>query len=200
MTMRRRLRRNAIGEQFAPRPIRMLRSPAYCALSLSARRVLDRVEIEMADHGGTDNGKLPVTYDDFARYGIDRHAISPAIRETIALGFLEVTESGRAGNAEWRKPNLFRLTYRHTNYNPTHEWARIETDEQAQVLVRAARSAPPEEQNPSGGKRQFPVGETPTENANSIPEKPPLQAIPEKPPLLSRSPGRDAVTKTTRGR
>ena len=30
---------------------------------------LDRVEIELADHGGVDNGKLPVTFDDFVRYG-----------------------------------------------------------------------------------------------------------------------------------
>jgi hypothetical protein len=89
-----------------------LRSPAYCVLSLSARRLLDRMEIELADHGGTDNGKLPVTYDDFERYGIHRHAIGPAIRELVALGFVEITEVGRAGNAEWRKPNVFRLTYR----------------------------------------------------------------------------------------
>lgn len=140
-----RRRRTAIGEQFAPRPIRMMRSPAWCALSLSARRVLDRVEIEMADHGGTDNGKLPVTYDDFGRYGIYRHAIGPAIREAVALGFLQVTEPGRAGNAEWRKPNLFRITYRNTdNDGPTHEWTRIETDEQAEALTRAARSTPPQ--------------------------------------------------------
>ena len=89
-----------------------LRSPAYRVLSLSARRLLDRMEIELADHGGTDNGKLPVTYDDFERYGIHRHAVGPAIRELVALGFVEITEVGRAGNAEWRKPNVFRLTYR----------------------------------------------------------------------------------------
>lgn len=132
-------RRTSIGEQFAPRTIRMLRSPAYCALSLSARRVLDRIEIELADHGGTDNGKLPVTYDDFERYGIHRHAVGPAIREAVALGFLEITEAGRAGNAEWRKPNVFRLTYRHTKYAPTHEWEKIETTEEAEATARAAR-------------------------------------------------------------
>jgi len=96
----RRGRRTTIGAQFAPRRIDMLRSPAYCALSLSARRVLDRLEIELADHGGTDNGKLPVTYDDFQRYGLHRQAIFPAIRETIALGFVEITEEGIAGTAE----------------------------------------------------------------------------------------------------
>jgi hypothetical protein len=46
----------------------MIKSPAWSVLSLSARRVLDRIEIEHADHGGNDNGRLPVTYDDFERY------------------------------------------------------------------------------------------------------------------------------------
>jgi hypothetical protein len=118
----------------------MLRSPAYCVLSLSARRVLDRIEIEMADHGGTDNGRLPVTYDDFGRYGIHRHAIGPAIREVVALGFVEITEAGRAGNAEWRKPNLFRLTYRHTKYEATNDWDKIKTPEEAEANARSARA------------------------------------------------------------
>jgi hypothetical protein len=133
-------RRTRIGGQFAPHTIEMLRSPAWRALSLSARRVLDRVEIELADHGGTDNGKLPVTFDDFEQYGIHRHAIGPAIREVCALGFLEITESGRAGNADWRKPNRFRLTFRNTKYSPTNEWQKI-TEEEAEFIARLARTA-----------------------------------------------------------
>ena len=78
-------RRNKIGGQFAWRLIEMLESPAFRVLSLSARRVLDRIEIELARHGGSDNGRLPVTFDDFHRYGIHRHAVAPAIRETIGL-------------------------------------------------------------------------------------------------------------------
>jgi hypothetical protein len=134
-------RRTSIGEQFAPHTIAMLRSPAWRILSLSARRMLDRIEIELADHGGTDNGKLPVTFDDFQQYGIHRHAIGPAIREVVALGFVEITELGRAGNAEWRRPTLFRLTYRHTKYAPTNEWQKI-TEEQAEQIARTARFRP----------------------------------------------------------
>ena len=144
-------RRTSIGEQFAPHTISMLRSPAWRALSLSARRVLDRIEIELADHGGTDNGKLPVTYDDFEQYGIHRHSIGPAIREVVALGFVEITEPGRAGNAEWRRPSLFRLTYRNTKYAPTNEWEKI-TEEQAELIARTARIAPPQ-------KNKIPVAE-----------------------------------------
>ncbi len=143
-------RRTMIGGQFAPHTIEMLRSPAWCTLSLSARRVLDRIEIELADHGGVDNGKLPVTYDDFCRYGIHRHAIGPAIREAVALGFLEITEVGRAGNAEFRKPNLFRLTYRNTrNMAPTDEWKKINADKSAAEIKRQCRKTP----NISDGNR-----------------------------------------------
>jgi len=145
-------RRTSIGEQFAPHTIAMLRSPAWRALSLSARRILDRIEIELADHGGTDNGKLPVTYDDFIRYGIERHAIRPAIREVVALGFVEITEAGRAGNAEWRKPNLFRLTFRNTKYAPTNEWQKV-TEEQANPIARTARIAAPRKIKTQCGKK-----------------------------------------------
>ena len=54
--MSRELRKSIPG-QFAPRLIEMLESPAYCVLSLSARRVLDRLEIELGHHGGKDNGR-----------------------------------------------------------------------------------------------------------------------------------------------
>src|SRR5262245_22026447 len=100
-------RRNSICVQFSMHRIEMIESPAWQALSLSARRLLDRLEIELAHHGGNDNGKLPATYQDFISYGIGTDQIAPAIREVEALGFVRVTERGRGGNAEYRKPNLF---------------------------------------------------------------------------------------------
>jgi hypothetical protein len=134
-------RRKTISGQFAPRTIEMLESPAFRVLSLSGRRVLDRVEIELAHHGGTDNGNLPVTYDDFQEFGMDRHAVAPGIRECEALGFLEITQRGRAGNAEWRSPNRFRLTYRHTDRaGPTDDWRKIKSMEEAWAIARRARA------------------------------------------------------------
>jgi hypothetical protein len=127
----------------------MLESPAYRTLSLSARRVLDRIEIELAHHGGKDNGRLPVTFDDFLAYGIHRHAIGPAIREAVALGFVEITRPGRAGNAEWRLPNLFRLTYRPAKNLPgdgSHEWKSITDLAEAERLAGAARKNKPKSQ------------------------------------------------------
>jgi hypothetical protein len=37
----------------------MLESPAFRVSSLACRRILDRIAVEYAHHGGNDNGKLP---------------------------------------------------------------------------------------------------------------------------------------------
>ena len=154
----------------------MLECEAFRVLSVSAHRVLARIEIELAHHGGTDNGRLPVTYQNFQDYGMDRDAVAPAIRECEALGFIEVTEHGRAGNAEFRSPNLFRLTYLPTKgADFTDEWRQIETTEDALRLAREARRVPPKKQNSTRGKPHVSVGRTPTENENPHPGKPRLQ-------------------------
>jgi hypothetical protein len=93
----------------------------------------------------------------------------------VALGFAEITERGRAGNAEFRSPHKFRLTYFHVGRAPpTNEWQRIKTVEEAQALTRAARRKVPQKTkvqwrktpNLSGGnrhrKRQFQSAETTT--------------------------------------
>jgi hypothetical protein len=118
----------------------MLESPAYRILSLSARRCLDRIEIEHIHHGGQENGQLPVTYDHFSEYGVHRHAIRRALRELAALGFIEITEQGVAGNAAHRAPNKFRLTYiRVGRVQPTHEWRHVKSTDDAEMIAKAAR-------------------------------------------------------------
>jgi hypothetical protein len=194
-----RRRRTQIEGQFAPRLIEMLRAPAHSVLSLSGRKVLDRIEIELAEHGGAYNGKLPVTFEDFCHFGINRGQIAPAIRECVALGFIEITEHGRAGNSEFRRPNVFRLTYRDVDSGakPTHEWRRITTVEQAKIIARRAREtrtdagpARSKNQKAGAGKRTISMPKTSTENLDSIPQKPALHGIPQKPALLSISPVR----------
>jgi hypothetical protein len=133
-------RRNKIGEQFAARTVAMLRSPAYRVLSLTGHRILARLEIELAAHAGRENGFLPCTFDDFEQYGIQRHSIAPAIRETVALGFHEITQYGRAGNREFRRPHLFRITYKPTDNAPqSDEWDRIKSIEEAEAIALKAR-------------------------------------------------------------
>lgn len=163
-------RKTPIGGQFSPRLIEMLESPAYRVLSQSAHRFISRLEIELAHHGGQDNGKLPCTFDDCQQYGIHRHAIGPAIREAVALGFVEVTEQGSAGNAEHRRPSLYRLTYRPAHGIPddgSHEWRRIKTVEDAINISAMARKtiAPSrKKQKSNDGKRHVPNPEYTTES------------------------------------
>ena len=138
----------------------MLLSPAWRVLSLSARRVLDRLEIERAQHGGQDNGRLPVTFEQLFEYGIHRHAIAPAVRELEALGFAIVTERGRSGNAGYRKPNLFRITFHPGGTDsgePSDEWRSIKTLEEAETLAATARGAKAEGYRPRRAKNKTPV-------------------------------------------
>jgi hypothetical protein len=134
-------RRNAIGESWISYSRSMLESPALRVLSQAAIRVMHRIEIEHMHHGGAENGRLVVTYDQFEEYGVYCHAISPALRELVVLGFLEVTEKGCGGNENHRRANRFRLTYVNmkSREQPTHEWRHIATIDEAERLVRQAR-------------------------------------------------------------
>jgi hypothetical protein len=141
--MSKRKRNSITAEQWFWFDREALESPAFRQLSLSALRVYFRIALEYMHHAGKDNGRLPVTYDQFVEYGIHRHAIAPAIRELEALGFVEVTQRGKASAGGNSFPNYFRLTDRPTKGDPrTCEWKRIKTDEQAQMLAREARNPP----------------------------------------------------------
>jgi hypothetical protein len=139
-------RQKIAAKQWAWLSIEAMESPAYRALSLSGHRVLARIQIEHAHHGGADNGKLPVTFRDFQRYGIHPNAIAPAIREVATLGFIRITREGVASSAkEYRVPNLFALTHLPTNDGQdaaTDDWRRHKTIEDADEAARNARSQP----------------------------------------------------------
>jgi hypothetical protein len=180
--------RRSINGAFAWRLIEMLESPANRVLSLSAKRILERLEIELYLHGGkpSENGKLPCTYDHFAEFGLHRHAIAPAIRELVALGFVEIIQQGCAGNAGYRQPTLYRLTYRHcgSHKETTDEWRRIRTVEEAEAIAERARS--PQSRRQPKTKVQCrksslaPVPETITEKDHSpVPETITTVPVPE---------------------
>jgi hypothetical protein len=118
----------------------MLESPPFRALSRAGHRILARLEIELGHNGGTNNGKLKVPYAHFEAYGIDRESIAPAIREVVALRFVEITKKGRGGNAEYRELTEYRLTYKDTDYaKPTNDWRSI--GDNAPAIASAARKA-----------------------------------------------------------
>jgi hypothetical protein len=68
-------RRDSINGQFAARRTELLESPAYRTLSRSGHMVISRIEIELSHHGGNDNGRPPVTTEDFVQYGMHRRVI-----------------------------------------------------------------------------------------------------------------------------
>jgi hypothetical protein len=199
-------RRNSINDQWSARRREMLESPAYRVLSQSAHRAISRIELELCYHGGNDNGRLPVTFDDFIEYGIDRASVAPALREGEALGFIHITERGRGGNREYRMPNKFYLTFAVGRGSrakpPTDEWRKIKTLPEAKAIARFARAAKDqravahgkkhaekrtEKQNPGAGKSYASMRQTHTDNENGSVRVLHTTGSPEKPVLLSIS-------------
>ena len=140
-------RRNSINDQWSARRREMPQLPAYRVLSQSAHRVMSRIELELCYHGGNDNGQLPVTFENFVEYGVDRASVAPAQREGEALGFWRITDRGRGGNCEHRAPHKFYLTFaigRGSRANPpTDDWRKIKTIEEAHGRLRAWHAQQP---------------------------------------------------------
>jgi hypothetical protein len=112
----------------------MLESPTYRALSLAALKLIARIELELSYNWGYSNGRLQVTIAQFIEYGLSRNAVAPAIRETAALGFININDYGEFG-----------LTYcgqrgMHPD-PPTHDWSNIKTTKAAERIAAKARAA-----------------------------------------------------------
>jgi hypothetical protein len=139
------VRRNIVAQYFSSRPVELLTSPAFRVLSRAAHLALCRIEIELRQHGGHANGKLIVTTQQFAEYGIHRRMVPAALRELAALGVIRVTVRGRGGNAERRRPNRFLLNYTcgavDAHEEVTNAWSRIQTLLEAEKIAAAARAA-----------------------------------------------------------
>lgn len=190
--MSRPKRRTILAEQWIAYSREMVESPAMRVLSLSATRVMHRIEAEHMSHGGAENGRLQVTYDQFVEWGMDRNAIAPAIRELEKLGFILITQKGVAGS-ENGQANRFRLTYVNSKNRetPTNEWNKIETLEQADELATVARANKDGRARDLGrrsarnrAKKYFPVSKIPTETVSkTLIEIPVSQSA--KPLLLS---------------
>jgi hypothetical protein len=144
-------------EAVSLRSVAMQESPAYRVMSLSAHRVLDRLEIEFAKHGfkPEENGLLPCTYEDFVEYGIHRHAIAPAIRELKALGIARPTRNGSAGNEAHRRPTLFLICCRAAGSDKKTEdgWKRIKSIDEAEAIAKAAREGKADRRASEFGRR-----------------------------------------------
>jgi hypothetical protein len=183
-------RRNAITGQWAARSIEMLESPAYRALSLSAHRALARIEIELAHHGGNDNGKLPVTFDDFVQYGVRRHSIGSSLDELETLGFIKITQHGKmAKGAEYRRPNLFLLATRSELEGVGPErcgWRRFQTMEEAERALERVRARRQNLKAASAETAPKPSAETAPKAKSTSAETAPLTMAETAPLSISR--------------
>jgi hypothetical protein len=190
MAKRRPKERGSIPGSFAWRLIEMLESPANRVMSLSAKRILERLEIELYHHGGKpeENGQLACTYDHFEEYGVYHDAIAPAIRELVALGFVQITRPGCAGNAEYRQPTLYRLTYRHcgSHRETTDEWRQIKTIEEAKAIAERARGKQSERRPKTKLHPWKPGAKPPPETRGENDHFPPLETRGTVPPLETR--------------
>jgi hypothetical protein len=140
---RRRRPRIADGGQFVPHTREMRESFAWRFLPNNARRVLDRLELEHMHHGGAENGSLICTYSDFEKSGLRRQSIALAIRQCVALGFLEITRQGQRCASDFnRVPAQYFLTYLRgvgKSLEATDAWRRVHSDVQAKQLLSKAQ-------------------------------------------------------------
>lgn len=136
-----RLNRPPEGEGFVWLTSRIMQSSAFRAMSLNARKLVDRVQVEHMAHGGTRNGDLIVTYTDLVEWGIRRNSIPPTIAEVVALGILE-HRPGRASHIAGRgHPQVFRISWLPTGDEPpSTKWCAFETIEQAEQVAKTARA------------------------------------------------------------
>jgi hypothetical protein len=130
----------------------MLESPAYLALSITARRILDRLRCEHMNHGGGENGRLKCTYTDFIAFGASRELIPAALRELERLGWIRYQRGGRWGGV--KAPSVYTLTWWPVDGVPaTNDWKRytedtvqaikdgLRADQQARDLHRKRKAA-----------------------------------------------------------
>lgn len=110
-------------------------------MNLSARMVVERIALEHLGHGGANNGRLVVTYDNFVKHGIRRASIALAIEQARALGWIQVVERGRS-YGEAHTPSLYALTWLPTldGKAASNRWKAISTDERALAVIERARS------------------------------------------------------------
>jgi len=122
----------------------MITSPAWQAMSLAARKIVDRLMIEHMAHGGTENGNLIVTYADFRKYGIRDKTIASAIREAVALGWVQVISKGGKARGDIRHPSYYALAWLPwRDATPAkNTWRTVRSPEQAAERKRLARQRP----------------------------------------------------------
>lgn len=148
---------------FAWQTAELLSSPAWRGMSPNTRRLIDRLMIEHIQHGGIENGKLPVTHADFEAHGLSRNFIRAAIDEAEAFGLIRFRRGGRWGGV--KRPSLYQLTWIGTSdAPPTNEWEAT-SEKTVEAWKRAKRRS--KSKRKRNDEKQFSTPQT----ANDLPPK-----------------------------
>lgn len=125
---------------WVPHRLEMLVSPAWRARPIAVMRIIERLEEEHLRHGGTQNGKLYVSFLQFQSAGVSKRVIKPALECAAALGLVEIVKEGEA-RGDVRPPNAYRLTFLPVGKAiPTDEWKRVKA-EKAEAVATVFRAA-----------------------------------------------------------
>jgi hypothetical protein len=117
----------------------MLESPAWAAMTLAARKVVERIGIEHCAHSLKQNGELTVTYENFVAFGIRRSSIIEAIAIARGLGWIDIIVQGKPAQGTYRVASEYALTWlpRRDGTPPTNRWKGIDEARAERVLAAA---------------------------------------------------------------
>jgi hypothetical protein len=151
-----RVSRHECEQPFAQLPLSLLGGVVLNALSIMARRVLDRLIAEHLKHGGRDNGRLHVSYRQLAQWTRANDGnIPPALAELVDLGLLVITHGERVAGSSKVAPNVYRLTFfpDHEDAASTDEWRRWEPSRGAPHGMRRRAAPVKPSRPPANGAR-----------------------------------------------
>lgn len=124
------------GEPFVTLSRELLTSPAWRAMSINCRRLIDFLMIEHLNHAGSENGNLCATYDQLVAFGIPRRLIHVSMDEAEMLKLVFI-ERGARKSSGLSHMNRFTLTFvrqrimageRMGYVPPSGEWKRIKQE------------------------------------------------------------------------
>jgi|SRR5205085_12075648 len=121
-----------------PVPGHVLLSAAWMGLPLSARRVLDAIMSDHAQHGGQMNGELLAPYTQLQARGVRRSSIKEALVILEAVGLIKADRDTRSGAV--KRATMYRLTWLGTpdGLTATNDWKAIKTEEEADARINNA--------------------------------------------------------------
>jgi hypothetical protein len=122
------------SDVFVKHTLELLESPAYRTLPWKALKALRYFEVQHLKFGGERNGSLPGSHRQLIKAGIDKGAVTSALRILIEHKLLVMTRKGSyLGNGKGYAA-LFGLTYLPTRKGtgdndyeqPKHDWRQYQ--------------------------------------------------------------------------